>query len=251
MSAGFLRSPGGLLIPESAMDVPTEDGVALRAKGGVLQQATKGGAWSSVGGSASSSPFMTRMTALAASLATFTGQRYVPLGMYPAGVAIASRTNNPATMTGPGVAATPTPLALTNNVVQTPKVVPWFVAFRAQVTGAFAGANYALCTVHDGTNDFVRFGYAGGTSNSFWSVDVGHGGAATTGISTIPLDAAAPHDHAIFYDGSTALKYFVDGVLAVTISVLTNFPTTAQSIAAMANTTTLTATEIFAAFNES
>lgn len=45
MSSGVDKVAGGLLLPESAMDVPTEDGVALRAKAGAIEMAIKGGIW--------------------------------------------------------------------------------------------------------------------------------------------------------------------------------------------------------------
>lgn len=201
--------------------------------------------------SASSSPFQTRMNVLSGSLATFTAKRWAVLGIYPAGVSIASRTNNQTAISGAGVgnSGSPTTLALSNNLVQTPKTLPWFVAFRGKVTGAFAGVQYGLLGVHDGTNDFARIGYAGGYSNSFWAMDVGHGGATTSGNSTIALDTST-HDFALFYDGSTAAKFYLDGVVAVTISTLTNFPTTAQSMMIMGSTNVVNITEMFYAFNE-
>ena len=208
------------------------------------------GAKSALGGTASLSPFQTRMNTLCDSLVSLTGKRWLALGAYPAGVAIASRTNNQTVVSGGGVAATPTPLAFTNNMVQTPKTLPWFVAARMLVGGAPSGAQYALFGLHDGTNDMARCGYAGGFSNSFWTMEVEHGGVGTSQNSTIALDNNE-HDFAMFYDGSTALKFYLDSVLAATISVLTNFPQTAQSVMAMAATNTGNVTEIFYAFNES
>jgi hypothetical protein len=195
------------------------------------------------------SPFHERMLTLQASLATFTGTRYIPLGLYPVGVAIASRSNNQAGLQGPGALSTATPLALTNCFTQTPKTLPWFAGFRAKFAGTFTGSNYALLGAHDGSTDFVRCGYAGGYSNSFWSFDVGHGGSSTPATSSIALDTNA-HDHAVYYDGSTACTYYIDGVAAAVISTLTNFPTTAQSLMLMANPLTISATECYVAFNE-
>jgi len=190
------------------------------------------------------------MNTLCNSLATLTGKRWLALGTYPAGVAIASLTNNQTAMSGGGIKATATPLALTNSLVQTPKTLPWFVAARGVVTGTFTSTNYGLFGIHDGTNDFARAGYAGGNSNSFWYVEVSHGGVGTVQLSSTALDNNV-HDFALFYDGSTALKFYLDSVLIATISTLTNFPTTTQVIMAMANVTALTLTEIFYAFNES
>ena len=227
---------------------PTGNIVVFADTDGSVKALGSTGAKSSFGGS-SGSAFEIRMRTLAASLASFTGERKITLGAYPAGVAIASRTNNQTQMTGPGIAATATPLALSNNFLLNPKIVPWFAAYRGIVTGSFTGTNYGLFTVHDGTNDFVRFGYAGGDSNSFWRLDVGHGGATTLQTSATALDNNV-HDHAVFYDGSAAVKYYLDSVLIATISVLTNFPTTAQSLAVMATGTALTSTEAYIAFNE-
>lgn len=201
---------------------------------------------------ASQSLFNTRALALVNSLATFNGFRYVPVGIYSYGVDSAARVNNQTSISGGGAASDGTPaiLTFTNNFIQSPKTLPWFVSFRAKVTGAFAGVQFAFVGTSDGTNDAVRCGYAGGYSNSFWSMDVGHGGVTTSGVSTIALDTNM-HDHSIYFDGSTACTYYIDGALAITISTLTNFPTTAQSLASLASTNVFVISECFYAFNES
>jgi hypothetical protein len=151
------------------------------------------------------------------------------LGQYPTGTATPAVT--PASGDGGGVTATAGNNFYTGTVFNTPKTSPWFVSYRAKITGAFStgAGQIGIRDTGGSVNDYVLCGFGNAQSTTNFFLTVSHGGTTTSQTSSVALDNNT-HDHSLYYDGSTTLNYYVDGVLASTLTNLANFPQTNQAI---------------------
>jgi hypothetical protein len=237
MSAGITRVAGALLIPESEAAVPTEDGVLLRSKAGILQQATKAGSWAPIGGGSGTdaawfASTLTRIQALDAALVDVVvkdecGPTTVEWDVGEAGTATARpSTTSPSAIDLLADASGTASLTLKGSAKIIPNLRTSKLAIAVRVTKVttIATSEQHMAAFSDGATGGPNLGIFGATSTANYCYKCLANPTVNLGVAQ---SAVGTYDTLILWSDGTNYQFDINGAAAGTPQLASQAPNAA------------------------